>query len=107
MPGKPRRPGALDGSDEERELLALARSDRRAAVERLYDLYGKEIFGYCRKFLASDTDAREAFQEVYFQVIEGLSHFEGRSSFRTWLFTIARNRCIDLARGSRRQIRAR
>jgi len=89
--------------DQERELRELAQTDPRRAVEWLVDAYGKDILRYCRNFLGSQADAEDSFQAVFLQALQDLPRFEGRAPIRSWLFTIARHRCIDCTRGLRRR----
>ena len=53
----------------------------------------------------SDDLAEEIQQLTFVQAYEGLAKFAGRSSLRTWLFGIARHRCLDLAKMNQRRRR--
>lgn len=48
--------------------------------------------------LASAPDAEDAVQEAWLRAWLGLSRFEGRSSLRSWLYTVATNTCLDAMR---------
>lgn len=81
---------------EERAAAALRRGDRDTTLEVLMDAYGTRIYGFCRWMVKRPEDAEDALQTTFLNAYEAMSRFEGRSSFCTWLFAIARNRCLDL-----------
>ena len=86
------------------ELIERARSGDQTAFEQLVGPYRGEVQLHCYRFLGSLADAEDAVQETLAAAWRGLAGFEGRASFRTWLYRIATNRCLNLLRAaSRRQ----
>jgi len=69
-----------------------------ALVER----YQRPLTRLARLRVANDAAAEDVVQETWLAVLGGLARFEGRSSFRTWLFRIAENRAITRAKGDAR-----
>lgn len=65
--------------------------------------YGSAVYRYCRQLTADDDLAQEAHQMTFVQAYESLPRFAGRSALRTWLFGIARHRCLDLLKVTRRR----
>jgi RNA polymerase sigma-70 factor (ECF subfamily) len=64
-----------------------------------YDAFGGELYGMARRALNDDGLAEEAVQETFLRAWRASDrHDPKRSSLRTWLFAIARNVTIDLAR---------
>lgn len=65
--------------------------------------HGDGVYHYCRR-MAGDDLAADVHQQVFVDAYRGLPRFDGRSTVRTWMFAIARRRCIDAlrARGRRR-----
>jgi RNA polymerase sigma-70 factor (ECF subfamily) len=90
-----------DGADE--ADLARARGGDDAAFTRLVAPLRRELHAHCYRMLGSVHDADDAVQEVLVRAWRGLARFEGRSSVRTWLYTVATRVCLDLvdARGKR------
>jgi RNA polymerase sigma-70 factor (TIGR02960 family) len=84
------------------ELLRRARSGDDVAFEELVHPYQRELLAHCYRILGSAADAEDAFQESLTAAWKGLAGFEGRASFRTWLFRIATGRCLNMVRASRR-----
>lgn len=74
---------------------AAERGDKRAALTTLMDAYGAQIYRHCLSFLGDHAWAEDVQQVVFVQAFRDMDRFGGRSSWRTWLFAIARNRCLD------------
>ncbi len=58
--------------------------------------YQKKVFGYCLNSLTNYELAKDASQEIFIKAYRGLSKFNFKSSFNTWLYRIAFNHCQDL-----------
>jgi RNA polymerase sigma-70 factor (TIGR02960 family) len=65
-----------------------------ADFETLVAEHRRELFAHCYRMLGSPQDAEDALQEALLGAWKGYAGFEGRSSVRTWLYTIATNACL-------------
>jgi RNA polymerase sigma-70 factor (TIGR02960 family) len=81
----------------EDQLLADARQGSEEAFELLVGPHRREILAHCYRMLGSIQDAEDAIQESVLGAWRGLAGFDGRSSLRTWLYTVATNACLRLS----------
>jgi RNA polymerase sigma-70 factor (ECF subfamily) len=63
----------------------------------------RELHAHCYRVLGSTHDADDALQDALLRAWRGLARFEGRSSLRSWLYTVATRTCLDIVetRGKR------
>jgi RNA polymerase sigma-70 factor (ECF subfamily) len=66
-----------------------------ASYQRLVEPHRAELHAHCYRMLGSVHDAEDALQEALTRAWRGLPKFEGRSSMRSWLYTIATNTCLN------------
>jgi RNA polymerase sigma-70 factor, ECF subfamily len=90
---------------DEVALVRLARGGDEAAFGELARTYSAELRAHCYRMLGSVTDAEDALQEALLRAWRGMPGFQGRGSVRSWLYSIATNAALDIARHrSRREL---
>jgi RNA polymerase sigma factor (sigma-70 family) len=87
-------------------MAAYARGDA-AAFEQLYARHQAGLYRFVRRLLGTALNARadEVFQDTWLRVVHARARWAPQgASFRTWLFTLAHHRAIDMLRRSGREI---
>src|SRR5438128_6813156 len=84
---------------EDQNRVKRARSGDRKALEELVGRHQAWIYNIALRMLYHPQDAEDATQEILVKAVTALSSFEGRSSFRTWLYRIAVNHVLNAKRG--------
>ncbi|MEU7614830.1 sigma-70 family RNA polymerase sigma factor [Micromonospora rifamycinica] len=90
-------------TDDHDVTLTRARGGDDAAFSALVGPLRPELHAHCYRMLGSPFDADDAVQEALLRAWRALPRFEGRSSLRTWLYTVATRTCLDLAAGRGRR----
>ncbi|MBI5104379.1 MAG: sigma-70 family RNA polymerase sigma factor [Solirubrobacterales bacterium] len=78
--------------DADALLVERAREGDEDAFAQLVRRHGPSLLRVARAYVPTQAAAEDAVQETWLGVLRGLERFEGRSSFRTWLFRILVNR---------------
>jgi RNA polymerase sigma factor (sigma-70 family) len=83
----------------DQNLVLRARAGDRRALEDLIERHQAWIYNIALRMLFHPQDAEDATQEILIKVVTRLASFEGRSSFRTWLYRIVANHLLNVKRG--------
>jgi RNA polymerase sigma-70 factor, ECF subfamily len=109
-PHRPGRTGRIAHLDRDRALVDEARRDP-VRFDALYRRYLAQVYSYAYHELGHHHDAEDATERTFLAALNRLSTFEerarpddgdGASTFRVWLFQIARNTVANLRRAKRR-----
>jgi len=73
--------------------------------ELALDQHRRALTGYCYRMLGSSFEAEDAVQEAFLRAWRNVDRFEGRSAFKSWLYKIATNVCLDMLDGRKRRAR--
>ncbi len=82
----------LPAMEPDEELLRRLRAGDEQAFVALVERYNGSMLRLALSFVPSRAVAEEVVQDTWLAVLRGLAGFEGRSSLRTWMFTILANR---------------
>lgn len=87
--------------DSEQDDAAVVRrvlAGERDAYGVLVDRYGRRLFWSCRRLLGDPDEAEDVVQETFVRAYRHLAEYDPARRFYTWIYTIARNRCLNLLR---------
>ncbi len=82
---------------EESIRAALARNDVKSALTLATTNYRSALIRFCLAFVHDDVTAEDVAQTAFAVAAERAAEFSGQSTFRTWLFGIARHKALDAA----------
>jgi RNA polymerase sigma-70 factor (ECF subfamily) len=80
-------------SDE--RLMARFQQGDMHAFELLLERHRRPVYRFIRRQVGHPSTAEDLLQDVFLRLVHRADSFESRSKFTTWLYTIARNLCID------------
>lgn len=89
-------------SDE--QLARRSQAEDWASFDELVRRYEARIYRFAFNCCGHEADARELTQETFVSAYQHLQKYDPALSFATWLFTIARRKCIDRSRRPRRDV---
>ncbi len=90
---------------DDESLMILAAGEHRAAFEVLVNRYMSRLTHYCVKFLGGSRSGEELAQEILLEVWARRKSYRAKVGFPVFLFTVARNRCLNHARDQGRRRR--
>jgi RNA polymerase sigma-70 factor, ECF subfamily len=93
-------------TSEEGAAVAAARAGDESAFAALTERYRPELQVHCYRMLGSFEDAEDVVQETFLRAWRRRGTFEGRSSFRAWLYGIATHASLDAVAQKRRRATA-
>lgn len=87
----------LDAFTDEQLMERYREGDARA-FEGLLGRHSRPVFHYVLRYVHDRGTAEDLMQEVFLRIVKGAADYRQRAKFTTWLYTIARNLCVDHAR---------
>ena len=98
-------PSSTEPSDD--ALMAAYAAGDATAFERLYARHRTGLYRFVRRLLGRSLEAQadEVFQDTWMRVVQSRARWQPQgATFRTWLYTLAHHRVIDLLRRSGREV---
>ena len=95
-------PSLLPQSDA--ALVEAFRRGDEFAFASLYERYKGPVYGYCAKMVGSRETGQDLLQETFARAYEHRERLVATASFKAWLFTIARNQCLNWLRRAGREV---
>ncbi len=93
-----RRPrGHVRDDSDESLMLRYQKGDARA-FEVLVQRHRRPIFNFVLRYVRDTVAAEDVTQDTFLRVVRSADHYVREAKFTTWLFTIARNLCVDASR---------
>src|SRR5438067_10431552 len=83
------------------DLLGAFQQGDAGAFERLLRGHRSPLYTFFVRMLGDRARAEDLAQETFLRIVKGSAAWEHRARFQTWLYTIARNLCVDAARRDR------
>jgi RNA polymerase sigma factor (sigma-70 family) len=78
-------------------------TEREQYIDELFRRNYARVARWCLRFTPDRETAADLSQEVFTKAYQNLKSFQGQSKFSTWLFSIARNHCLNAVRANARQ----
>jgi RNA polymerase sigma-70 factor (ECF subfamily) len=85
--------------------MAAVQEGIPAELEAQLEQHRRALTGYCYRMLGSSFEAEDAVQEAMLRAWRNADRFEGRAAFKSWLYRIATNVCLDMLDGRKRRAR--
>src|SRR6266511_4371890 len=89
------QPAMTDRPDPDAALMLRVREGDFDAFEQLVEKYKQPVMNLVYRTLPDATEAEDLAQHVFLQVYKSAHRYEVSAKFSTWLFTIARNLCLN------------
>ncbi len=103
LPAAAARPGADLSSLDEHALVDCVRSGENRCYDIFVRRFGGKVLAVAKRYLRSDADAADCFQDTFVAAFDSIDRFEKRSSLGTWLRGITVNQCLMRARTNSRR----
>ncbi|MCC2248892.1 sigma-70 family RNA polymerase sigma factor [Virgibacillus sp. AGTR] len=82
----------------EQQDIAIFQKDSTEVIENIMDAYGDEIKKLIYTYVKNTADTDDITQEVFITIHQKLDTFKGKSSLKSWIYSIAINKCKDYLR---------
>ena len=84
-----------DQADPDAVLMLRVKRGDRAAFAALVEKYKQQLFNFVFRTLRDEIETEDVAQNTFLQVWKSRARYQRTAKFTTWLFTIARNLCLN------------
>ncbi|MCA9547543.1 MAG: RNA polymerase sigma factor [Myxococcales bacterium] len=84
--------------DADEDLMEAYRDGDVAAFEELLSRHERKVYAFILRHVRDREIAHDLLQEAFLRVVKNAKRYTRQAKFTTWLYTIARNLCVDHAR---------
>ena len=88
----------MSTDDADEDLMVQYQRGEVRAFEVLLTRHRKPVYNFILRFVGDKETAEDLLQEAFMRVIKGAEAYKRQAKFTTWLYTIARNLCVDQTR---------
>jgi RNA polymerase sigma-70 factor (ECF subfamily) len=88
----------------ERRLIEACQRGDREAFRELFDAHKDRVWTVALRFTGDESAARDVTQQVFLKLFTSITGFRQESNFKTWLYRLVANECMDEFRKRRRLI---
>ena len=85
-------------AEADEDLMVRYQRGEVRAFEVLLGRHRKSVFNFILRYVGDKETAEDLLQETFMRVIKGAEAYKRQAKFTTWLYTIARNLCVDQTR---------
>lgn len=97
------RPPQSQRRESEEMLVDSLRKGEDSGYETLVRSYGPQVMAIANRYLRSEADAADCFQDTFIAVFQSIESFQKRSSFRQWVLGVTINQCLMKLRSRQRR----
>jgi RNA polymerase sigma-70 factor (ECF subfamily) len=90
-------------ADQDVELMLRFKEGDRTAFRQLFDKHKKGVISHCYRFCMDTAVAEDLAQETFLRVYQSAARYKPKARFRTWLYKIATNVCLNEIRKFQRR----
>ncbi len=93
----------LPAREAEGQLIHSLRKGEDSGFDTLVRSYGSQVLAIARRYLQSEADAADCFQDTFVAIFQSIDSFQQRSSFRHWVRSVTVNQCLMKRRKRQRR----
>src|SRR5262249_41825751 len=95
---------AMNERLSERRLIEACQRGDREAFRELFDAHKDRVWSVALHFTGDESSARDVTQQVFLKLFTSITQFRHEANFKTWLYRMVTNECLDEFRRRRRLV---